>query len=81
MPHVHELALGMGRCPKFKQLQQWQMPSYPINGGHLKKVGISPGPQFGRVLKELTEKWKESYFTLTEDELIQEASKYSNIYS
>ena len=58
------------------QLQRWQVPICPINGGHLKKVGIKPGPQFGKILKELTEKWKESYFTLSEEELIQIALKY-----
>lgn len=73
---VTEVLHYAGHGEMAKQLQQWQIPSCPINGGHLKKVGINPGPQFGRILKELTEKWKESYFTLTEEELIQEALKH-----
>ncbi|XP_065918606.1 CCA tRNA nucleotidyltransferase 1, mitochondrial-like isoform X2 [Dysidea avara] len=60
------------------ELQKWQVPLCPINGGHLKKVGIKPGPQFGRILKEITEKWKESYFTLSEEELTQAALKYKH---
>ena len=75
---VTEVLHYAGHGEMSKQLQQWQIPSCPINGGHLKKVGINPGPQFGRVLKELTEKWKESYFTLTADELIEEALKYKS---
>ena len=75
---ITEVLHYAGHAEMSKQLQQWQIPSCPINGGHLKKVGINTGPQFGRVLKELTEKWKESYFTLTEEELIQEASKYKS---
>lgn len=74
---VTEVLHYAGHGEMAKQLKQWQIPSCPINGGHLKKVGINPGPQFGRILKELTEKWKESYFTLTEEELIQEALKHA----
>ena len=73
---VTEVLHYAGHGEMAKELQQWHIPSCPVNGGHLKKVGISPGPQFGRILKELTERWKESYFTLTEEELIQEAMKY-----
>ena len=75
---VTEVLHYAGHSKMSKQLQKWQIPSCPINGGHLKKVDINPGPQYGRILKELTEKWKESYFTLTEEELIQEALKYKS---
>ena len=73
---VTELLHYSGRGEVAEELQKWQVPSCPINGGHLKKVGIKPGPEFGRILKELTEKWKESSFTLSEEELIQIALKY-----
>jgi len=49
---VSEVLYYSGHEGMAKQLQQWQVPSCPINGGHLKKVGISPGPQFGRILKD-----------------------------
>ena len=51
--------LGMERCPN----------NYSNDKYHLVLL-----MEFGRALKELTEKWKESYFTLIEKELIQEAA-------
>ena len=42
--------------------------------GEMSMQTVTAMAKFGRVLRELTEKWKESYFTLTEKELIQEAA-------
>ena len=46
---VTEVLHYTGHSEMSKQLQKWQIPSCPINGGHLKKVDINPGPQFGRI--------------------------------
>jgi poly(A) polymerase len=40
----------------------WHAPSFPITGKDLIKQGIPPGPELGRKLKELEEKWISSDF-------------------
>ena len=53
-----------------EEVQGWHIPQFPVNGKDLKEAGIQPGPELGRLLRRLHEKWKESYFTLTKEELL-----------
>ena len=59
-----------GQHKMAEQVQGWCVPKFPVNGKDLKKAGIQPGPELGRLLRRLHEKWKESYFTLTKEELL-----------
>ena len=61
-----------------EQIQGWSIPRVPVNGTDLKEVGIKAGPELGRLLRRLHEKWKESYFTLTKEELLAQLQTKNN---
>ena len=58
------------------QLEQWTVPVFPVSGNDLQQsAGFKPGRSMGRMIKQLRDRWKESYFTLTKQDLLEVASK------
>ena len=57
------------------ELQQWKVPKFPVNGRDLQSVGFKPGPALGKVIRQLQSKWKDSYFTLSREELLEAAQR------
>ena len=55
------------------KLQQWQVPKFPVSGRDLLSAGFKTGPALGKMMRQLHEKWKESYFTLSKEELLENA--------
>ena len=51
------------------------IPKLPVTGKDLKGIGMSPGPEMGGLLKLLKDKWKDSYFTMNKEELLELAQK------
>ena len=51
-------------------IDTWEKPEFPVSGEDLIKAGYAPGPDLGNKLKELEEKWIESGFTLSRDDLL-----------
>lgn len=49
---------------------KWQPASFPISGKDALTIGIEPGPDMGRLLKEVETRWIESDFTLSRAALI-----------
>lgn len=49
----------------------WTLPRFPITGGMLASKGIKQGPNYKFILNELREKWKQSYYEATEQELLE----------
>jgi poly(A) polymerase len=47
----------------FESLLEWQPPSLPVSGDDVTTLGISPGPEVGRLLGALEEWWIEQNFT------------------
>lgn len=45
-------------------------PRLPVNGRDLVAAGIAPGPAVGAALEQLTERWIESGFSLTQEDLL-----------
>ena len=45
------------------------MPKFPISGDYLKERGYKSGPDLGKKLKFLEEKWIENNFMLDEKEI------------
>ena len=72
---VLELLLYCNRTALAHELEQWPLPKFPVNGRDLQLVGLKPGPGFGRMMKQLRAKWKESYFTLSKDDLLETAAR------
>lgn len=71
--HVLELLHYQGKHDHAQEINTWCIPVFPITGGHLKKLGVKPGPEFGKILGKLKEIWKESYYTASEADLLEKA--------
>ena len=59
------------------EVSKWleNMPKLPVTGKDLKVIGVGQGPEMGGLLKLLKNKWKESYFTLNREELLELAQR------
>ena len=67
---VIELLHYCGRLEYARQLGDWEIPHMPMTGKHLLNAGIKSGPEMGRLVRLAKEKWKESRYTMTCDELL-----------
>ena len=67
---ITELLYYCGHVDTAREIAEWRVPKFPVNGKDLQLAGVSAGPELGRILKLLQEKWKESYFTLSKEELM-----------
>ncbi|KAL9968449.1 hypothetical protein ACROYT_G026826 [Oculina patagonica] len=76
--HVAELLHYQGRHDHAQEIKAWHIPEFPINGGHLKKLGVKPGPEFGKMLGKLKEVWKDSYFTASVADLLDKAKLFKD---
>ena len=70
---VVELLLYCHRPGLAGETEKWSVPKFPVNGRDLQSAGVQRGPLMGRVLRQLRDKWKESYFTLSREELMDSA--------
>ncbi|CAH3126598.1 unnamed protein product [Pocillopora meandrina] len=71
--YVLETLHYLGRHDHAQEINTWCIPVFPITGRHLKKLGVKPGPEFGKMLGKLKEIWKESYYTASEADLLEKA--------
>lgn len=53
--------------------ENWPIPQFPLRGADLLEAGIPAGPQIGERLKTAEDRWVDSDFQLTRDELLAEA--------
>ena len=53
-----------------KRFQDYVPPKFPVTGHQLIEKGVPKGPLFAKLLAELRHKWKESSYTMTEEELL-----------
>ena len=58
-----------------RDLLHWKVPKFPVNGRDLQSAGYKPGPALGKAMRQLQEKWKESYYTLSREDLLQTAKQ------
>ena len=71
MNSVLELLHYCAQTDQAEQVGKWKVPSLPVSGKDLKAAGFQTGPEMGRVIKRLRQRWKESHFSLGRDELVQ----------
>lgn len=71
---VIELLYYKGNSNLVEDIKEWQVPAFPVNGNDLKQYNIKPGPSFGKILNRLKEMWKESYYTLSREELLEKVN-------
>lgn len=53
-----------------QQLEQMEVPRFPLSGSDLLQRGMKPGPQIGAELDRLEKKWIQSDFKLERDALL-----------
>jgi poly(A) polymerase len=54
---------------------KWEKPLFPLKGADLTKLGASPGPKLGAVLKNLEREWIEAGFAPDRGTLLERAVK------
>ena len=72
----------LGYCDRSEmacELEQWQVPVLPVNGRDLQSVGVKPGRAMGKILQQLRDKWKDSYFTLSKQDLLEAAARENRL--
>jgi len=54
-----------------KLAQKWQPPQFPVTGDDLIAIGIKPGKPMGDLLRRLEDKWEESDYKLSKEQLLK----------
>lgn len=67
-PSWLETVAGYARLARFSE--SWKKPAFPLAGADLKAAGMKPGPEMGRVLRDLEDRWVESGFRLDRQALL-----------
>jgi poly(A) polymerase len=66
---------GYARLLKFAEA--WKAPKFPLRGADLQKIGVSAGPEMGKLLKRLEEEWVEADFRPDRSALAERAAEIS----
>jgi poly(A) polymerase len=64
---------GYARLLKFAEA--WKAPKFPLRGADLQKIGVSAGPEMGKLLKRLEEEWVEADFRPDRSALAERAAE------
>ncbi|XP_065406899.1 CCA tRNA nucleotidyltransferase 1, mitochondrial isoform X1 [Chrysemys picta bellii] len=72
---ICELLKYQGEEQLLKEMQEWSVPSFPISGHDLRKMGISSGKEIGTVLLQLRDQWKKSGYQMDKEELLTRVKK------
>lgn len=58
---------------RLSELERFAPPNFPVSGNDLIASGLTPGPDLGRQLKALQDRWVDSGFTMGRAELLASA--------
>lgn len=53
----------------------WRPPAFPVTGGDLKSIGVPPGPEMGRLLREMEEYWEAQGYAPDKHALLRRAAR------
>ena len=67
---ILELLKYQGEEQLLKEMQQWTVPTFPVSGHDLRKMGITCGKEIGSALQQLREEWKKSGYRMDKEELL-----------
>ena len=70
-----EAVAGYARLARFSE--SWKKPKFPIAGADLAAAGFEQGPVMGQTLRSLEDRWIDSGFTLTRENLLDQARDLS----
>lgn len=69
--HIAELAYYLGQPGVIEALENWKVSPFPVTGKDLIDAGIKAGPEMGRILKALSDKWKETGYQMSKEKLLR----------
>ncbi len=58
-----------------RQIEEWEVPKFPVNGHDLVSQGCPKGKMMSVIMKKLREMWKQSDFEMGHDELVASIPK------
>ncbi|XP_032997079.1 CCA tRNA nucleotidyltransferase 1, mitochondrial [Lacerta agilis] len=67
---ICELLKYQGEGLLLKEMQQWSVPTFPVSGHDIRKMGISSGKEIGILLQQLRDTWKKSGYQMGKEELL-----------
>ena len=67
---ICELLKYLNKRELLKTFSEWEPPRFPVTGYNLIQMGVGKGPLFAKILNGLRQKWKESGYTASLDELL-----------
>jgi tRNA nucleotidyltransferase (CCA-adding enzyme) len=67
---VLELASSLGSDMLLRELTDWEEPKFPVTGRDLEGLGLTPGPNFGKILEMLRIEWTQSDYAKPKSELL-----------
>ncbi len=70
-----KLALLQGNKQLASYIEKFDAPDFPVSGNDLIAMGQTSGPELGQKLNYLKQKWMQSNFTATKDELLKSLSE------
>lgn len=68
---ICELLKYLGKGDILEQFNTWNLPKFPVSGVRLLESGVPKGPTLARALNGLRQKWKETDYKLSEEELLK----------
>ena len=69
--YIAEVMKYRGEVNLLEEWVLWEPPVFPIGGKDLKEYGCAPGKTFSIVLDILKNRWKESNFTMSKENLLE----------
>jgi len=69
--HVRILAYYLGDHAIANELKNKDKPVFPVSGKDLIQSGIKPGPEMGKILKNLEQKWKDDGYKMSKEDLLK----------
>ena len=60
-----------GEKELLERLREWEIPRFPVSGKDLIAAGVPKGRGFGEYLERLKERWMESDFEMSGEDLLR----------
>ena len=57
---------------RINQIKNFKKPMFPIKGEDILRLGLHEGPKIGLILKKIEQKWVNSDFSFSRQELLDE---------
>ena len=71
--NVCELLRYTGQEEVLNTFSSWTMPKFPFSGKHLINMDVPKGPKFAKILAMVREKWQDTRYSATEEDLLEYA--------